>query len=222
MDKISQTRPARRTLPTAKLTDENNVEQPTLPFQRKAVDAFHEQQAQDRENEVCKVSNATMATDEKQDSQKPVDQKDSASKSGTSGQKRVIVIDSDNEPESEVPLKKLRISLGNPTAVGNDGFLADINIQPIEEEKEKREDKRRDVNHFFHEPSVRQLNGKEKSCCVCKICPGKKPIVNEATTLRRHLEAYHSGKYQKWAQENNFESKLPGDVKKRKADAEHA
>ncbi|KAG6893644.1 hypothetical protein C0993_000600, partial [Termitomyces sp. T159_Od127] len=80
-------------------------------------------------------------------------------------------------------------------AVGNDGFLADINIQPIKEEKEKREDKQCDVNHFFHKPSVRQLNGKEKSCC---------------------------GKYQKWAQENNFESKLPGDVKKCKTDAEHA
>ncbi|KAG6881290.1 hypothetical protein C0993_002064 [Termitomyces sp. T159_Od127] len=51
---------------------------------------------------------------------------------------------------------------------------------------------------------------------------GKKPIVNEAMTLRCHLEAYHSGKYQKWAQENNFKSKLPGNVKKRKADAEHA
>ncbi|KAG6873381.1 hypothetical protein C0993_001496 [Termitomyces sp. T159_Od127] len=32
----------------------------------------------------------------------------------------------------------------------------------------------------------------------------------------------NQGKYQKWAQENNFESKLPGNVKKHKADAEHA
>ncbi|KAG6901321.1 hypothetical protein C0995_013613 [Termitomyces sp. Mi166 len=36
----TQTRPARRTVPTAKLTDENNLEQPKLPFQRKVVDAY--------------------------------------------------------------------------------------------------------------------------------------------------------------------------------------
>ncbi|KAG6892871.1 hypothetical protein C0993_002675, partial [Termitomyces sp. T159_Od127] len=29
------------------------------------------------------------------------------------------------------------------------------------------------------------------------------------------------GKYRKWAQENKLDSKLPGDIKKRKADAEH-
>jgi hypothetical protein len=59
--------------------------------------------------------------------------------------------------------------------------------------------------------------------------------VDQATTLRRHLEAYHSvsfrcavyaptncyqGRYRKWAQDTNFESKLPGDVLKRKAAAE--
>ncbi|KAG6892044.1 hypothetical protein C0995_005839, partial [Termitomyces sp. Mi166 len=44
---VAQTRPARGTVPTAKLMDENNLEQPKLPFQRKAVDAYHEQQAQD-------------------------------------------------------------------------------------------------------------------------------------------------------------------------------
>ena len=58
--------------------------------------------------------------------------------------------------------------------------------------------------------------------------------MDQATTLRRHLEAFHSvrsipvlpfippphchqGKYRKWAQDTNFESKLPGDVLKRKA-----
>ena len=68
----------------------------------------------------------------------------------------------------------------------------------------------------------------------------KKSLVNEVTTLRRHLEAHHSvswlvlglsfiskldfcqGKYHKWAQDANFESRLPGDIKKRKAATEHA
>ncbi|KAG6869981.1 hypothetical protein C0995_015873, partial [Termitomyces sp. Mi166 len=48
----------------------------------------------------------------------------------------------------------------------------------------------------------------------------KTNIVNEATTLQRHLEAHHSGKYRKWVQENKLGSKLPGDIKKRKADVE--
>ena len=42
-----QTRPIRRTAPTAKLTDINNSEQPGLSFQRKAVQDFHTQLAQD-------------------------------------------------------------------------------------------------------------------------------------------------------------------------------
>ncbi|KIL57474.1 hypothetical protein M378DRAFT_60358, partial [Amanita muscaria Koide BX008] len=39
-------------------------------------------------------------------------------------------------------------------------------------------------------------------------------------TLRRHLEAHHSGKYRKWAQDAKYESRLPGDIKRRKAAAE--
>ncbi|KAF8816167.1 hypothetical protein BYT27DRAFT_7221685 [Phlegmacium glaucopus] len=34
------------------------------------------------------------------------------------------------------------------------------------------------------------------------------------------MEAHHSGKYRKWAQEAKYESRLPGDIKKRKAAAE--
>ncbi|KAF8240759.1 hypothetical protein L208DRAFT_1073951, partial [Tricholoma matsutake] len=41
-------------------------------------------------------------------------------------------------------------------------------------------------------------------------------------TLCHHMEAHHSGKYRKWAQDANYESRLPGDIKKRKAVAEHA
>ena len=65
-------------------------------------------------------------------------------------------------------------------------------------------------------------------------------IVDQATTPRRHLQVFHSvgliftalelhvyastyyyqGRYRKWAQDTNFESKLPGDILKRKAAAE--
>ncbi|KAI0747446.1 hypothetical protein BC629DRAFT_1244000, partial [Irpex lacteus] len=42
-----------------------------------------------------------------------------------------------------------------------------------------------------------------------------KLLVNQATTLRRHMESFHKNQYHKWCLENSFESKLPGDVQKR-------
>ncbi|KAG6883164.1 hypothetical protein C0995_012812, partial [Termitomyces sp. Mi166 len=244
---VAQTRPARRTVPTAKLTDENNLEQPKLPFQRKAVDAYHEQQAQDatsgtngdhgvsntmelgaidKDNTVDLDGNqhgftlcADLHADGVGNEQGLTSDRDIT---GTSGRKRPIVLDSDDEVGSEhhTPLKKKHVSLGNPTAVDDDGFLADINVQPINEEIETREDKRCDIDQFFHQPVTKEISGKQKKYCICKVCPNKTNIVNEATMLRRHLEVHHSGKYRKWVQENKLGSKLPGNVKKRKADAE--
>lgn len=65
--------------------------------------------------------------------------------------------------------------------------------------------------------------------------------MNEATTLRRHIEATHAvstsgplyyvtaeltylnqGKYRVWTKRANFESKLPGDVAARKKKADQA
>jgi hypothetical protein len=61
---------------------------------------------------------------------------------------------------------------------------------------------------------------------------GDKSLVDEVTTLRRHLEVSHAvldlflkfslisksssvqGKYRNWAKGANFMSKLPGDIKK--------
>ncbi|KAG6871438.1 hypothetical protein C0993_003283, partial [Termitomyces sp. T159_Od127] len=168
-DQTSQTCPAHHALPTAKLTDENNLEQLKLPFQQKAVDVFHKQQAQDRNNRDHEVSNVTMVAEEDEGAGEQGDKEDTVS--GIAGQKRLIVLDNDSDPESEVPLKKPCILLGNPTAVGNDGLLADINVQSIEEQKEAHEDKQRDVDHFFHKPMTRQVNGKEKRYCLCKVCP---------------------------------------------------
>ncbi|KAG6804686.1 hypothetical protein H0H92_003285, partial [Tricholoma furcatifolium] len=67
-------------------------------------------------------------------------------------------------------LKKARTSLANPTATANDGLLADLEVQEIAE-TETREDKRRDVDHFFHLPMIKEVNGKQKKYCRCKICP---------------------------------------------------
>ncbi|KAH9920979.1 hypothetical protein B0H21DRAFT_701867 [Amylocystis lapponica] len=44
-------------------------------------------------------------------------------------------------------------------------------------------------------------------------------IVAEATTLRRHMQAFHEGEYKKWAEEHSFQSMLPKDSKARRAQA---
>ncbi|KAF8149598.1 hypothetical protein K438DRAFT_1456814, partial [Mycena galopus ATCC 62051] len=41
-------------------------------------------------------------------------------------------------------------------------------------------------------------------------------------TFRRHLQKYHKPDYQEWAKNNDFESRLPEDVKERTAAAEAA
>ncbi|KAG6894641.1 hypothetical protein C0993_011078 [Termitomyces sp. T159_Od127] len=77
-------------------------------------------------------------------------------------------------------------------ALGNDGFLADIDVQLIQDEEpeaELHEDKQRDIDQFFHQPVTKEIKEKEK-------------------------------KHWKWAQNNKLDSKLPGDIKKCKANAE--
>ncbi|KAH0589281.1 hypothetical protein H2248_005044 [Termitomyces sp. 'cryptogamus'] len=54
----TQTQPACHTVPTAKLTDENNLEQLKLPFQCKVVDVYCKQQVQDAASKNSK--NHTM------------------------------------------------------------------------------------------------------------------------------------------------------------------
>ncbi|KAG6869575.1 hypothetical protein C0993_006788, partial [Termitomyces sp. T159_Od127] len=59
----------------------------------------------------------------------------------------------------------MRVSLGNPMALGNDGFLADIDVQLIRDEEpeaELCEDKRHDIDQFFHQPVTKEIKGKEK------------------------------------------------------------
>jgi len=43
-------------------------------------------------------------------------------------------------------------SLGNAKEVDDEGFLMDVDIQTIDEDPPSREDKRRDVDHFFQVP----------------------------------------------------------------------
>jgi hypothetical protein len=99
-------------------------------------------------------------------------------------------------------------SLGNPTDVDSDGLLTDIVVQPVDDVTPTLEDKRRDIDQFFHPPVLNVVNGRTKKYSCCKLCPyvcllsyvyltnlvyrNKKSLVDEVTTLRRHLEASHS------------------------------
>jgi hypothetical protein len=47
----------------------------------------------------------------------------------------------------------------------------DVNVQPIDEDAPSREDKRRDIDHFFQSAVMKTINGKTKKYCSCKLCP---------------------------------------------------
>jgi hypothetical protein len=63
------------------------------------------------------------------------------------------------------------VTLGNPIAKDADGFLLDVDIQSIDDAGSSREDKRRDVDKFFHPSTMNDVNGKQKKYRVCKLCP---------------------------------------------------
>ena len=75
-------------------------------------------------------------------------------------------------PESRlniVAAKKTRKSLGNPIDVDSNGLLIDIDIQPIDDSRQSFEDKRRDINEFFHPAVVKIINGRAKKYSTCKL-----------------------------------------------------
>jgi hypothetical protein len=64
-----------------------------------------------------------------------------------------------------------RASLGNPVAIDADGLLMDVDVQSIDDSPPTREDKRQDVDHFFIAAVLKDVNGKSKKYCACKLCP---------------------------------------------------
>ncbi|KAJ3011030.1 hypothetical protein NUW54_g2304 [Trametes sanguinea] len=100
-------------------------------------------------------------------------------------------------------------------AVDAQGFLQDIQLSALDNTiRGRREEKTRDIDHFFG--SVSTENGKRVRACT--ICSKHKKVllVAEVTTLRRHLQALHEGRYRNWAEKNDFESMLPKDTKARR------
>jgi len=67
--------------------------------------------------------------------------------------------------------KKKNASLGNPQAVDADGLLIDVDVQPLVDNTFTREEKRQDVDHFFHPVFEKEVKGKTKKYRMCKLCP---------------------------------------------------
>ena len=60
--------------------------------------------------------------------------------------------------------------LRNPTAVDAEGLLLDVDVQDIDDAS-LREEKQWDVNEFFEPAVIKEVNGKQKKYCACKLCP---------------------------------------------------
>jgi hypothetical protein len=66
--------------------------------------------------------------------------------------------------------KKKHTSLGNPVAVDDKGLLLDVEVQQTDKDPPTHEDKRRDIDQFFHPPEEKDIGGKKKKLCICKLC----------------------------------------------------
>ncbi|KAK6995737.1 putative AC transposase [Favolaschia claudopus] len=116
--------------------------------------------------------------------------------------------------------KKQKVS--DPTELGPDGMLADIDVQPISDTSAPPKlPAAADITHFFGKPfTAKGTSGMDKLHRKCTLCSDRQ--ISDLSTNRRHMEAYHAPEYRKWCKDNTFESKLPADVKARKAEAAEA
>jgi hypothetical protein len=68
--------------------------------------------------------------------------------------------------------KRKSSTLGNPLDTDADGLLVDVDVQSINDGvPSMREDKRQDVDRFFHVAIVQMIKGKSKKYRTCRLCP---------------------------------------------------
>jgi len=70
--------------------------------------------------------------------------------------------------------KKIHASLGNPRQTDEHGFLADIEVQPIDKKKPTRKEKTTDIEKFFYPAPTEETdpNGEPQTARrCCKLCP---------------------------------------------------
>jgi len=69
-----------------------------------------------------------------------------------------------------VSAKKKHVTPGNPQATDADRLLMDVDVQPVNDMSSACEDKRQDVDHFFHTAINKVVKGKSKKYRLCKLC----------------------------------------------------
>jgi hypothetical protein len=70
---------------------------------------------------------------------------------------------------NDVVAKKKRVALANPDDKDEDGLLRDVEVQSLDKAP-SHEEKRRDVDQFFHSAILMEHKGKMKKCRTCKLC----------------------------------------------------
>ncbi|KAN0120573.1 Ribonuclease H-like domain containing protein [Russula decolorans] len=235
-------RPVRKSKPTTALL---HSEEPTLPFQQKAVKEFLAAEATKRATGRQLAIGAVQANQSMTSSSSRASSPKTASSAvaavptaRTPSTSCIInttkrahddeIIDEESGDEEQEnacinpkPKKRRTVVLTDSEAVSNDGIPTDVDIQSVTDSGTTCEGKTADIDRFFSATFDHTgTNGKVKKHRKCKICLKHCVLVNEPTTLHRHAEANFAAKYRKWAKSTTFESMLPGDVKARKAKAE--
>ncbi|PPQ85442.1 hypothetical protein CVT24_002947 [Panaeolus cyanescens] len=149
-----------------------------------------------------------------------------------------VTLAANDQPEARTSKKKKVSREPAASLVENDegdstntlDMESDVHAQDIEEFEPTILNKTRptaDVDHFFQPAAKPELpKGDKKKRSFCKSCmTGAGGCVKkntllfaETTTQRRHLEYAHEGLYRKWSKANNFESMLPKDRQRKRAE----
>ncbi|KAJ3562023.1 hypothetical protein NP233_g9835 [Leucocoprinus birnbaumii] len=117
-----------------------------------------------------------------------------------------FVANDDEEPDSAPPRKQLRTQIST-SSLGEDGSQE----QDLDSKTSSIEEKQKDIHPFFEKPV---LVGKTKKV-RCKLCRNAILLVNEVSTLRRHMQAQHQAAYYRWIEKVNIKSMLPRNRKKK-------
>jgi hypothetical protein len=197
-ESLAQTRSHRQVNPTTKLLDSGKA---GLAFQRKAIDDFRARQEDPSLPAHLESSLPTPSAPNTSQGSGQTAASSQASQVSCSGSKRSISVldidgdgtDGDCDDEDAQPRRRMYFTkyvrvllnsclakkrataatLGNPDVVDKDGLLVDVDVQSIHKDAnlKTREDKRRDVDTFFHSVILRNVEGKSKRYRMCKLCP---------------------------------------------------
>ncbi|TFY77607.1 hypothetical protein EWM64_g6405 [Hericium alpestre] len=221
----------------ARVADPSNAAAPASASNREAVERTRELERAREAERNCELERARerLIPESESSCRSQLIQGSTATTATLGAEKRIVSapgVDADDSSDIIVEIDPPRTSRKCPRIqtppcdeLDSDGLLKDIELLDTDVKSSciSNEQRCHDITEFFDPPFEKEKvadNKKIKKFRSCKICRRKKQpqiLVNEATTLRRHLEAKHAGEYCTWATKNKFKSRLPGDIRERKA-----